>query len=75
MVDTFGEAFSKLPAAKIGHGSNFMRSWEEKKKAFSGDCLEETEQIPLPALGNALRKLDVSSSAYDFEDHCVIVSR
>lgn len=75
MAKTFGEAFTSLPGSKTGHGTHFMRAWEAKKKAFDGKDLDESEQIPLPALGRALEKLDMTPAEYDFEDHCVLLPR
>lgn len=71
----FGDSFRKLPTSKTGPGSRFMNEWEVVKKTFNGRDLKKKYQVPLPALGVALRgKENTAAASYDFEDHSVIVT-
>ena len=60
--------------SKVGPGSKFMNEWEVVKKTFNGKDLKKKFQVPLPALGQALNVQNKRPSAYDFEDHSVIVT-
>lgn len=52
-----------------------MNEWEVVKKTFNGRDLKKKCQVPLPALGVALRgKENTAAASYDFEDHSVIVT-
>lgn len=70
----YGDAFRKLPTQKTGAGSKFMKEWEVVKKTFNGKDLGKRSQVPLPALGAALRARDMAPASYDFEDHSVVVT-
>lgn len=72
---SFGEAFTKLPATKIGQGSEMMTQFESIKKGFTGQDLKNPFRLSLPALGKRLDSSKVEKSKYDFDDGQVLLSR
>lgn len=72
--NTFGDVFENLPKEKTGSGSQFMRNWESVKKAFNGTDLNKKHEIVFPALGAALRKLNIESPSYDSDDSSVVIT-
>jgi hypothetical protein len=73
MEANFGEAFKKLPAAKIGAGSKFVEDFQVVPKTFNGKDLKKMFRLSLPALGKALRDRRTSPTGYDFEDGDVLI--
>jgi hypothetical protein len=68
----FRHYFTNLPIAKRGPGSRMMRDFEVAKRGFVG---EAKKFYHLQIMMDGLKPEDVNEDEYDFEDHCIILSR
>jgi hypothetical protein len=68
----FRHHFTNLPIAKRGPGSRMMRDFEVAKRGFVG---EAKKFYHLQIMMDGLKPGDVNEDEYDFEDHCILLSR
>ena len=68
----FRHHFTSLPISKRGPGSRMMRDFEVAKRSFVG---EAKKFYHLQIMMDGLKPEDVNEDEYDFEDHCIMLSR
>ena len=73
LAEWFGEAFTELPAYRIGPGSRFMNEFEQVKKNFDGT--RRLRPFKLPLVISGLAESDETSRHFDFLENEVLLTR
>lgn len=75
LSERFGEAFTSLPPEEIGPGSNFMDSFESKKKDFKLKNLATRRDARVQLFMPRLKRTPDLERYYERRSHSVLLSK
>ncbi|KAL6822786.1 actin-like ATPase domain-containing protein [Trichoderma sp. SZMC 28015] len=75
LSERFGEAFTSLPPQEIGPGSNFMDSFESKKKDFKLKNLATRRDARVQLFMPRLKKTPDLERYYERRSHSILLSK